>query len=227
VLLELGGNAAVIVEPDADIVAAAGKCVTGGFTYSGQSCISVQRIFVHASAFNEFSSNLVADVQKLDCGDPLDETTDCGPLIRESDAIRIEEWINESLRGGAKVLCGGRRTGSFVEPAVLTSTRGTDKVNAEEVFGPLVVVEPYSDLVEAVHRVNDSRYGLQASVFTSDQRKIEYAFEHLDVGGVIVNDVPTFRSDAMPYGGVKDSGLGREGVRFAMAEMSEMRFLVV
>jgi acyl-CoA reductase-like NAD-dependent aldehyde dehydrogenase len=227
VILELGGNAAVIVEPDADIVAAASKCVTGGFTYSGQSCISVQRIFVRASAFNEFSSNLVAGVQKLRCGDPLDETTDCGPLIRESDAIRIEEWINESLGGGAKLLCGGRRTGSFVEPAVLTSTRGTDKVNAEEVFGPLVVIEPYADFVEAVDRVNDSRYGLQAGVFTSDRRKIEYAFEHLDVGGVIVNDVPTFRGDAMPYGGVKDSGLGREGVRYAMAEMSEMRLLVV
>jgi glyceraldehyde-3-phosphate dehydrogenase (NADP+) len=227
VLLELGGNAAVIIEPDADPVAAAAKCVTGGFTYSGQSCISVQRIFVHASTFDGFCSNLIAGVQKLRCGDPVDETTDCGPLIRESDAIRVEGWINEAIADGAKLLCGGNRNGSFIEPAVLTNTKRTDKVNAEEVFGPLVVVEPYQDFAEAVDRVNDSRYGLQAGVFSNDQQKVEYAFEHLDVGGVIVNDVPTFRSDAMPYGGVKDSGLGREGVRFAMAEMSEMRLLVV
>jgi glyceraldehyde-3-phosphate dehydrogenase (NADP+) len=227
VLLELGGNAAVIVEPDADVVAAAAKCVAGGFAYSGQSCISVQRIFVHASAFDAFCSNLVAGVLRLRCGDPLDETTDCGPLIRESDAIRVENWINESVTSGAKLLCGGRRNGWFVEPAVLTNTKGTDKVNAEEVFGPLVVIEPYEEFADAVGRVNDSRYGLQAGVFSTDQQKIEYAFEYLEVGGVIVNDVPTFRSDVMPYGGVKDSGLGREGVRYAMAEMSEMRLLVV
>ena len=226
ILLELGGNAAVIVEPDADVVAASARCVTGGFGYSGQSCISVQRIFVHASAFDGFCSSLVAGVSRLRSGDPLNEATDCGPLIRESDAIRIEQWIDESVARGARVLCGGTRNGAFIEPAVLTHTKGTDKVNAEEVFGPVVVIEPYKNFAEAIDRVNDSRFGLQAGVFTTDKEKVTYAFDHLEVGGVIVNDVPTFRSDAMPYGGVKDSGLGREGVRYAMAEMSEMRLLV-
>ena len=227
VLLELGGNAAVIVEPDADVANAAARCVAGGFGYSGQSCISVQRIFVHTMVFEDFVAALLEGVRGLKSGDPLNPETDCGPLIRESDAIRVEKWIAEAVAGGAKLLIGGRRSGSFVEPAVLTHTKPDDSVNAEEVFGPLVAVEAYEHFAEAIARVNQSRYGLQAGVFTVDQTKVDYAFEHLEVGGVIVNEVPTFRSDAMPYGGVKDSGLGREGVRYAMAEMSEMRLLVI
>jgi acyl-CoA reductase-like NAD-dependent aldehyde dehydrogenase len=227
VVLELGGNAAVMVEPDANISTAAQKCAVGGFSYSGQSCISVQRIFVEKSVFAQFCDELVAGVKKLKSGDPLDETVDCGPLIRESDAVRVESWINEAVRGGAKVLTGGRRNGWFVEPTILTKTKATDKVNREEVFGPLVVLESYSDFDEGIARINDSRYGLQTGVFTEDEAKIARAFEQIDAGGVIINDVPTFRSDAMPYGGVKDSGLGREGVLYTMQEMSEMRLLVI
>ena len=226
VVLELGGNAAVIVEPDTDIAHAAQRCVAGGFGYSGQSCISVQRIFVQRSAFAEFRDALVAGVKQLKSGDPLDPNVDCGPLIREADAIRVEQWIQESVARGAKLLTGGKRSGWFIEPAVLTGTRTDDKVNAEEVFGPLLVVEPYDSLDEAIDRVNASRYGLQAGIFSADPQKTERAFNAIEAGGVIANDVPTFRSDAMPYGGVKDSGLGREGVIYAMQEFSEMRILV-
>ncbi len=226
VVLELGGNAAVIVEPDADIGHAAQRCVAGGFGYSGQSCISVQRIFVQRAVFAQFRDALVAGVKQLQSGDPLDPNVDCGPLIREADAVRVEQWIQESVARGAKLLTGGKRNGWFVEPAVLTGTKPDDKVNAEEVFGPLVVVEAYDSLDEAIDRVNASRYGLQAGIFSSDPEKIERAFNSIAVGGVIANDVPTFRSDAMPYGGVKDSGLGREGVIYAMQEFSEMRILV-
>jgi glyceraldehyde-3-phosphate dehydrogenase (NADP+) len=226
VVLELGGNAAVIIEPDTDLAHAAQRCVAGGFGYSGQSCISVQRIFVHRTVFTDFCEHAVACVQRLKSGDPLDPEVDCGPLIRESDAVRVEQWINEAVAGGAKLLTGGQRNGWFVEPAVLTNTRPEDKVNGEEIFGPVVVVEPYDSLDEAIRRVNASRYGLQAGIFTADRRKVERAFSTIEVGGVIANDVPTFRSDAMPYGGVKDSGLGREGVVYAMQEFSEMRILI-
>jgi glyceraldehyde-3-phosphate dehydrogenase (NADP+) len=226
VVLELGGNATVIVEPDTDIAHAAQRCVAGGFGYSGQSCISVQRIFVERSAFAQFREALVAGVKQLKSGDPLDPDVDCGPLIRESDAVRVEQWIQESVVRGAKILTGGKRDGWFVEPTVLTHTRPDDKVNAEEIFGPVVVVEAYAALSEAIGLANASRYGLQAGIFTADPQKIERAFNAIEVGGVIANDVPTFRSDAMPYGGVKDSGLGREGVIYAMQEFSEMRILV-
>jgi acyl-CoA reductase-like NAD-dependent aldehyde dehydrogenase len=226
VLLELGGNAAVIVNQDADVALAAARCAVGGFSYSGQSCISVQRIFVHRERYNHFVEQLVPKVRALKSGDPMDPETDCGPLIRESDAVRIEAWIGEATRDGAKLLCGGERNGSFVKPAVLTNTKPEHKVNAEEVFGPLVTVEPFSTMDEAIARVNTSRYGLQAGIFTADRAAIERVFRRVEVGGVIVNDVPTFRSDAMPYGGVKDSGLGREGVRYAMEEMSEIRIRV-
>jgi glyceraldehyde-3-phosphate dehydrogenase (NADP+) len=226
VVLELGGNAAVIVESDADVEHAAQRSVAGGFGYSGQSCISVQRIFVQQAAFSVFCDRLVAGVKNLRSGDPLDPETDCGPLIRESDAIRVEAWINEAVARGARLLTGGKRNGWFVEPTVLTGTKPGDKVNAEEVFGPVVVVEPYEALDDAIAQVNASRYGLQAGIFSADPESIDRAFTHIEVGGVIANDVPTFRSDAMPYGGVKDSGMGREGVLYAMQEFSEMRILV-
>lgn len=227
VLLELGGNAAVIVHDDADAEYAATRCAAGGFVYAGQSCISVQRIFVQKNVFAPFVDALVAKVKMLKCGDPLDETTDVGPLIRESDAVRVEQWIREASTQGAQVLCGGGRQGAIVEPTVLTGTQPTQKVNCEEVFGPVVTVESYEAFTEAIKRANDSRYGLQAGIFTSDQDRIAEAFERLEVGGVIVNEVPTFRADHMPYGGVKDSGLGREGVRYAIEEMTERKILVV
>lgn len=227
VVLELGGNAACIVNHDADVRDAAAKCVAGGFGYAGQSCISVQRIFVHREKYDEFLQALLTQVQKLKCGDPMEETTDVGPLIRESDAVRVVNWIKEAVNGGAKLHCGGMRNGSVVEPAVLTNTKPKQKVNCEEVFGPVVTVEPFTDFVEVVDRVNDSQYGLQTGVFTNDLKALWYAFEKLDVGGVIHNMTPTFRLDAMPYGGVKDSGLGREGVRYAMEEMMEMKLLVL
>jgi acyl-CoA reductase-like NAD-dependent aldehyde dehydrogenase len=227
VLLELGGNAAVVIHDDADIAQAAIRCAVGGFAYAGQSCISVQRILVQRSVFQQFLDHLLVKIKALRCGDPLDEATDVGPLIRESDAIRVESWINEAVAEGAKLLCGGKRNGPMVEPTVLTSTRPSQKVNREEVFGPVVTVEPYDDFEAALSIVNHSRYGLQAGVFTADERCIQQAFEILEVGGVIVNGVPTFRADHMPYGGVKDSGLGREGVRYAIEEMTERKILVI
>lgn len=227
VLLELGGNAAVIVHDDADVAHAAARCAAGGFVYAGQSCISVQRIYVQRGVFAQFLEQLVEKVKALKLGDPLDESTDVGPLIRESDAVRVEQWIQEAVAEGAKVLCGGKRKGSMVEPTVLTGTNPGQKVNREEVFGPVVTVEPYDNFDSALNTVNDSRYGLQAGVFTADQARIQQAFMRLDVGGVIVNEAPTFRADHMPYGGIKDSGLGREGVRYAMEEMTELKILVV
>jgi glyceraldehyde-3-phosphate dehydrogenase (NADP+) len=226
VVLELGGNAGVIVHLDADVGEAAARCAVGGFSYAGQSCISVQRIFVHRSLYQMFLADLVGKVRALKCGDPMDESTDVGPLIRESDAKRVEDWIQKAVKDGAKLLCGGKRKGSILEPAVLTDTKPDQLVNCEEVFGPVVTVEAFDDFDSALKQVNNSRYGLQAGVFTQDSRLIARAYEELEVGGVIVNDVPTFRSDEMPYGGVKDSGLGREGVRYAMAEMSELKLLV-
>jgi len=227
VVLELGGNAAVIVHPDADVDEAAAKCVQGGFSYAGQSCISVQRIFVQRSVEPKFTEQLVAGVEKLKLGDPLDEATDVGPMIDEKAARRAEEWIEEAVAGGAKLLCGGNRKGALLEPAVLTHTKPQMKVSCQEVFAPVVVVEPYGEFDEAIRRVNDSPYGLQAGVFTHDARLLFRAFEQIEVGGVIANDMSSFRIDHMPYGGVKDSGLGREGLRYAIEEMTEPRLLVL
>jgi acyl-CoA reductase-like NAD-dependent aldehyde dehydrogenase len=228
VMLELGGNAGCIVCEDGDVNEAASRCAAGGFSYAGQSCISVQRIFVQERVFAQFVDELLPKVRALKCGDPMDEATDVGPLIRESDAKRVEEWINEAASGGAQLLCGGKRimNGRGIEPTVLTNTSPQQRVNCEEIFGPVVTVEPYGTFDEVLQRVNDSRYGLQAGIFTKSEKYIARAFEELEVGGVIVNDVPTYRSDQMPYGGIKDSGLGREGVRYAMEEMMEMKVLV-
>jgi acyl-CoA reductase-like NAD-dependent aldehyde dehydrogenase len=227
VTLELGGNAGCIVHDDADIELAAARCAVGGFSYAGQSCISVQRIFVHENVFDRFVNALVPKMKALKSGDPAEESTDVGPLIRESDAARAEAWIREAVADGAKLLCGGARKGSMLEPAVLTGTRNSQKVNCLEVFAPVVTVERYRDFDEALRRVNDSAFGLQAGLFTRDAARIFRAYEKLDVGGVIVGDVPTFRIDHMPYGGVKDSGLGREGLKYAMEEMTERKVLVM
>jgi acyl-CoA reductase-like NAD-dependent aldehyde dehydrogenase len=227
VALELGGNAGCIIHSDADLDKAAARCVAGGFAFAGQSCISVQRILVEKSVYAAFVEKLAAAVAKLVVGDPAEETTEVGPMIRPEDAARAEEWIAEAVAGGAKVVCGGTRQGSIVAPTVLTNTRESQKVNCQEVFAPLVTVEPYDDFEEALQRVNRSPYGLQAGVFTRDMGRILRAYEELEVGGVIAGDVPTFRIDHMPYGGVKDSGLGREGIAYAIEEMTEPKLLVL
>jgi acyl-CoA reductase-like NAD-dependent aldehyde dehydrogenase len=227
VTLELGGNAGVIVHSDADLEHAAQRCVAGGFSYAGQTCISVQRILVQSSVFDQFTRLLVEGVHKLKMGDPMQESTDVPPLIREQDAVRVAEWIEEAVKGGAKVLSGGKREGAMVEPTVLTGTSPAMRVNCAEVFAPLVTVEPYDDFREALRQLNDSNYGLQAGVLTRDAGLIQMAFEELEVGGVIAGDVPSFRVDQMPYGGVKDSGLGREGLRYAIEDMTERRLLVM
>jgi len=227
VVLELGGNAGVIVHSDADIAFAAERCVTGGFTYAGQSCISVQRILVERSVYGKFTDLLLAGLQKLRLGDPLEESTDVGPLIRESDAVRASEWIQEAVRGGARLLCGGRYKGSMLEPTVLTATRPEMKVNSQEIFAPVVTIEPYDDFHDAVRQINHSAYGLQAGIFTRDTKLLFGAYEELEVGGVVAGDVPSFRIDHMPYGGIKDSGLGREGLRYAIEDMTEPKLLVM
>ena len=227
VALELGGNGAVLVHSDADLAFAAERCVAGGFAYAGQSCISVQRILVERSVCGKFTDLLVAGVQKLKTGDPLQESTDVGPLIRESDAIRASDWIQEAVRGGARLLCGGQRRGSTLEPTVLTGTRPEMKVNCQEIFAPVVTLEPYDDSMEAVRQINRSTYGLQAGIFTRDSKLLFNAYEELEVGALIAGDVPTFRIDHMPYGGIKDSGLGREGLRYAIEEMTEPKLLVM
>lgn len=227
VALELGGNAGVIIHSDADLERAAERCAAGGFSYAGQSCISVQRILVEGRVKERFQELLVERVKGLKTGDPLEESTDVGPLIREADARRAEEWVQEAVAGGAKLLTGGQRAGSLLQPTVLTETRPEMRVNCQEIFAPVVTVEAYESFEQALDRVNDSAYGLQAGVFTRDAGRLFRAYERLETGGVIAGDIPTFRVDAMPYGGIKESGLGREGVRYAMEEMTERKLLVM
>ena len=227
VILELGGNAGVIVHSDADLAYAADRCVAGGFAYAGQTCISVQRILVERSVCGRFTELLLAGVKKLQAGDPLQESTDLGPLIRESDAVRASDWVQEAVRSGARLLCGGRRNGPVLEPTVLTGTRPEMKVNCQEIFAPVVTVEPYDDFHEACRQINNSPYGLQTGIFTRDAKLLFNAYEELEVGAVIGGDVPTFRIDHMPYGGIKDSGFGREGLRYAIEEMTEPKLLVM
>ena len=227
VVLELGGNAGCIVHGDADLAYAAERCVAGGFGYAGQSCISVQRILVERPALEKFTALLVEGARQLKTGDPLDESTDVGPMIREADAVRAEQWVQEAVAGGAKLLCGGRRKGSVFEPTVLTNTTATMRVNCEEVFAPVVTVEAYENFDDALRRINDTPYGLQAGLFTRDTRLIFKAYEELEVGGVIAGDIPSFRMDHMPYGGVKESGTGREGLKYAMEDMTERKLPVM
>ncbi len=227
VILELGGNAGVIVHRDADLAYAADRCVAGGFAYAGQTCISVQRILVERSVCGKFTELLLEGVKKLKSGDPMDDSTDLGPLIRERDAVRAYDWVQEAVDGGARLLCGGQRRGSFLEPTVLSGTRPEMKVNCQEIFAPVVTVEAYDEFDQAVRQLNQSPYGLQAGIFTRDAKLLFTAFEELEVGGLIAGDVPSFRIDHMPYGGVKDSGLGREGLRYAIEEMTEPRLLVM
>jgi glyceraldehyde-3-phosphate dehydrogenase (NADP+) len=227
VLLELGGNAALIVHDDANLDLAADRAVHGAFAFSGQVCISVQRIYVHDAVFVAFRSRLLERTAKLASGDPLDEKNDLGPMIDDDAAARVEAWVNEATSAGAKRLCGGPRRSRFIEPTVLTDVAPSMKVHGCEIFGPVVNLYRYRDFDEALHAVNDSPFGLQAGLFTRDAARMFRAFAALEVGGVIVNDAPTFRVDHMPYGGEKESGLGREGVRYAIEEMTQLRLMAL
>ncbi|MGA2653428.1 MAG: aldehyde dehydrogenase family protein [Terracidiphilus sp.] len=228
VLLELGGNAALIVHNDwPDLDDAATRTAHAAFGYAGQSCISVQRVFVQRSVFQSFLWKLVECTAHLVAGNPSEEATEVGPLIRISDADRVETWVREAVEGGAKLIAGGERHGSVITPVILTSTKPGMKVRDEEVFGPVVIVEPYEDFEQALADVNHSRYGLQAGLLTRDAGRILTAYRELEVGALIVGDTPAWRLDPMPYGGVKDSGLGREGIRSAIEEMTESRMLVM
>lgn len=227
IVLELGGDAACIVEPDADLEQVVARLIFGAFYQSGQSCISVQRILVHESILAPLRQRLITATRALECGDPRDERTSIGPLIDLASAQRVEAWIEEAVAGGATLLCGGKRRGSFIEPALLENVPSSAKLACEEVFGPVAILSAYRDFEDAIERVNGSRYGLQAGLFTRDIERIERAWECLEVGGLIVGDVPSWRVDSMPYGGVKESGLGREGVRHAIESMTESRLLVL
>ncbi|MBL9100571.1 MAG: aldehyde dehydrogenase family protein [Myxococcales bacterium] len=227
VVLELGGNAACIVDEGADLDAVVPRLCFGAYYQSGQSCISVQRILAHRSLYTALRGRLIAAANALVAGDPKQESTSLGPIISEKEAIRIEGWIAEAKKGGAKLLCGGTREGVMMPAALLEDVPPELPLAAEEVFGPVALLEPFDDFEDALRRVNASRYGLQAGVFTNDIRRAYRAWDVLDVGGVIINDVPSWRVDHMPYGGVKDSGLGREGVRFAIEDMTEIRLMVL
>ena len=226
VVLELGGNAGVIVARTAEPEQALKKCLVGGFAYSGQICIHAQRIFVHNSLFNTFAQRFTEMVKALKNGNPEDNATDVGVMIDEENAKRVEQWVNEAVAAGAKILCGGSRNKSFYHPTLLINTNARMKVCGEEIFGPVVVVESFDNFSDAIRMINDSRFGLQAGVFTNDMHEVDLAFNEIQTGGIIINDVPTFRVDHMPYGGVKDSGLGREGVKYAILDMLEARILV-
>ena len=227
VLLELGGNAGVIIEPDANLEMAVARCVAGGYGYAGQTCISVQRIYVHQSHYDRFLQSFVDKVRTLPMGDPALETTVVGPLINEQAAIRVETWIQEAVSQGAKIHAGGSRHGSVIEATVLTNVNPVMKVCCEEIFGPVVTISSYTKLQEALAIMNDSSFGLQAGIFTKNIDAMYQAYASLEVGAVLVNEIPTFRADHMPYGGIKNSGLGREGVRYAIQEFTEPKLLIV
>jgi acyl-CoA reductase-like NAD-dependent aldehyde dehydrogenase len=227
VILELGGNAAVVVDAGADLDDAVARIVFGAFYQSGQSCISVQRILAQESIYEEFRERLVASTRKLKAGDPKDGATFIGPLISEEAARRLESWIASAVSRGARILCGGRRLGVILEATLLEGVPKDEAICAKEAFGPVAALSSFRDFDEALAEVNDGVYGLQAGIFTRDLTKALRAWDRLEVGGVIIGDVPSWRVDHMPYGGVKDSGLGREGIRFAMEEMTEIRMLVI
>jgi acyl-CoA reductase-like NAD-dependent aldehyde dehydrogenase len=227
VVLELGGNAGVIVDRGTDISSSANRIAMGAYGNAGQSCIAVQRVYVYRGLYEDFLAKFVAVSQGTKVGDPNDEATVVGPMINEQAARQVEEWIDEAVEAGARLLCGGKRRGAELEPTVLTNVGPEMKVSCKEVFGPLATVEPFEDFRQAVEMVNHSAFGLQAGVFTNDFSHVLYAYKTLEVGGVIINDYPTFRIDHMPYGGVKDSGFGREGIKYAIEEMTEPKLLVI
>ncbi len=226
VALELGGNAAVIVHQDADLKRAANRVCFGAFAYAGQVCISVQRVYVHKDVYSNFEKLFLEEVSQVVVGDPTRKETLVGPLIDKGACDRVVSWIEEAKNKGAKLLTRLERKGNVLSPVVLTDVPSHLPLYCEEAFGPVVILEPYEDFSKAIEAVNDSHYGLQAGLFTDSASLIREAFYRIEVGGLTINEVPTYRADNMPYGGVKDSGLGREGVRFAMEEYSERRTLV-
>lgn len=227
VVLELGGNAGVIVTPTADIDQAVKKCLVGAFAYSGQICIHVQRIVLHESIYEEFMQKFMEGMQALKKGSPLAKDTEVSSMIDEKNALRMESWTKEAVEQGATLLAGGVREGSYFPPTVLTDTDRSMKIHGEEAFGPSVVIQKYTDFDEAIAMINDAKFGLQAGVFTHHTDEMYAAWDELEVGGVLINEIPTFRVDHMPYGGVKESGLGREGIKYAVLDMLEPRIMVV
>ena len=227
VVLELGGNAAVIVDEDADLEDAIERIVFGAFYQSGQSCIGVQRIIVHESLYERFRDQLVEKTQALKMGDPKDESTFIGPMISEKEATRLHGWIESAVAAGANLLCGGEREGAMLEATLLDDVTAGADVICQEAFGPVAVLSTFDDFDQALEQVNDSVFGLQAGIFTRDIYKAHKAWDTLEVGGVVIGDVPSWRVDHMPYGGVKESGLGREGVKFAIEDMTEVRMMVL
>jgi glyceraldehyde-3-phosphate dehydrogenase (NADP+) len=227
VVLELGGNAGVIVDRSADLDWAVKRSIVGAFSYSGQVCISVQRMYLHEDIREAFLEKFRAGVAALKLGDPLQPDTDVGPMVDEGQATRTARWVDEAVQLGGRVVAGGKANGAYFEPTILENVPVEAQVCSNEAFAPLVVVFPFSDFGDAIRQVNDSFFGLQTGVFTNDLGAAWTAFGELEVGGVIVNDVPTYRIDHMPYGGVKDSGLGREGLRYAIEDMTELRIMVL
>jgi glyceraldehyde-3-phosphate dehydrogenase (NADP+) len=227
VVLELGGNAGVILSNTKDLQDVVKKSLVGGFSYSGQICIHAQRFVVHEKLYDAFLAEMKKQTPLLKTGDPLLEETDLSAMIDEENAIRVEQWLQEAVAGGAEIICGGKRKGTFVEPTIVVGSKDTMKVYAEEVFGPVICVEKYKgDIKEAVDKINNTKFGLQCGVFTDSVEELDYCFKHIDVGGVIHNQMPTLRFDQMPYGGIKESGLGREGIRYAIMDMMEPKILV-
>ncbi len=227
VILELGGNAACVVDADSDLDDAVERIVFGAYYQSGQSCISVQRVIVHESIYDDFKQRYTDKVANLIHGDPLNEDTFIGPMISESEAIRLDNWVQDAVAAGAYLLCGGKREGNMLQATLLENVPSDAAINTEEAFGPVSIISSFSDFDEALKEVNNSQFGLQAGVFTRDIYKAHKAWDELNVGGVVIGDVPSWRVDNMPYGGVKESGLGREGITFAMEDMTEIRLMVL
>lgn len=226
-VLELGGNAACVLDNNINIDFAVERLIFGAFYQSGQSCISVQRIFIHENIYNVVAEKMIDKIKKFKTGNPMLEETFIGPMISEKDAKRIEEWVLEAEKKGAKILCGGKRESSIFEATLLENVDHDQTIYKEEAFAPVAILEKYSDFTEVLKEVNNTRYGLQAGVFTNDLKKVYQAWDTIEVGGLMINEVPAFRADSMPYGGVKDSGMGREGVRFAIEHLTEMRMLAI
>ena len=227
VVLELGGNAAVVVDEGTDLDDAVQRIVFGAYYQSGQSCISVQRIMVHESLYDDARARLSQAVADLVHGDPADENTFIGPMISEKEAVRLHNWVVEAKEGGATVLCGGERDGAMLQATLLDNVRTDMNLNTQEAFGPVAILSKFTDFDQVLKDVNNSDFGLQAGIFTKDIYKAQKAWDELDVGGVVIGDVPSWRVDHMPYGGVKDSGIGREGVRYAIEDMTEIRLMVL
>lgn len=223
VVLELGGNCAVICEPETDKVFAVPRLIFGAFAYSGQTCIKVQRIYLHESIADRMTEMLISATEKLVVGDPMDDKTDICPLIDTANADRIQKWIADA---GGEILCGNKREGNFIWPTLIKNPKPDSLLATQEAFGPITSIETYTDFDDALKRVNNTRFGLQAGVFTQDLRKIRRAFDHLDMGSVLINDIPTVRIENQPYGGVKDSGTGREGIKYAFEHMTERKTLI-